>query len=136
MTEQRVLITTQDSQRLHAMLSIPREAEALGFRDRLERRLAAAEVIDRGSVPRSLVTMNSLVGLRDVAINQKFSCTLVYPDEADVVKHKVSVAVPLGTGMLGARVGDMIQCTTPSGTRSLRIEHVFYQPEAARDFHL
>jgi regulator of nucleoside diphosphate kinase len=80
--------------------------------------------------------MNSLVGLRDTEFNEKFSCTLSYPEEADVVKRKVSVTVPLGSGMLGAREGDTIKCPVPSGFRMLRMDRVYHQPEAARDFHL
>jgi regulator of nucleoside diphosphate kinase len=52
------------------------------------------------------------------------------------VKHKVAVTMPLGNCMLGAFEGDTIECPVSSGVRTLRIERVFYQPEAARDFHL
>ena len=96
----------------------------------------AATVVETVDVPRSIVTMNSLVSLRDVHLNEKFSCTLSYPEEADVVKHKVSVTVPLGSRMLGAREGDVIECPVPSGLRTLRVERIYYQPEAARDFPL
>jgi regulator of nucleoside diphosphate kinase len=102
----------------------------------LEARLENATVIQNADVPRSVVTMNSLVGLRDVELNEKFSCTLTYPEEADVLKHKVSVTVPLGNRILGAREGDTIKCPVPSGHRTLRVERVYYQPEASRDFHL
>ena len=104
--------------------------------DRLEERLSTARVIDAGDIPRSVVTMNSLVGLRDLGANEKFSLKLTYPDEADVEKHKVAVTAPLGSLVLGARVGDEIECAVASGVRPLRVERVYYQPEAARDFHL
>jgi regulator of nucleoside diphosphate kinase len=138
MKPQKALITVRDSERLLALLGRLRETgeaqrECL---DRLATRLEAATVIDVEDIPRSVVTMNSLVGLRDLEANEKLSCTLAYPDQADVVNHKVSVTVPLGTGMLGSRVGDTIECPAPSGVRTLRVERVFYQPEAARDFHL
>jgi regulator of nucleoside diphosphate kinase len=138
MNQQKVLITESDQQRLLALLTRLRnwgDTPPDNLRA-LEERLETATVIDTVDVPRSVVTMNSLVGLRDVDLNEKFSCTLSYPDQADVVKHKVSVAVPLGSRMLGAREGDTIECPVPSGLRTLRVERVFYQPEAARDFHL
>ena len=138
MSQQKVLITENDQQRLLALLTRLRnwgDTPPDNLRV-LEERLEAATVIDTVDVPRSVVTMNSLVGLRDVDLNEKFSCTLSYPDQADVVKHKVSVTVPLGSRMLGAREGDTIECPVPSGLRTLRVERVFYQPEAARDFHL
>ena len=80
--------------------------------------------------------MNSFVGLPDVELNEKFSCTLTYPEGADAVRHKVSVTAPLGNRMLGVREGDMIECPISSGIRMMRLEGVYYQPEAARDFHL
>jgi regulator of nucleoside diphosphate kinase len=102
----------------------------------LEDRLETATVVETADVPCSVVTMNSLVELRDMELNQKFSCTLSYPEGADAVRHKVSVTAPLGNRMLGAREGDTIEFPVSSGVRTLRIERVFYQPEAARDFHL
>jgi len=134
----QVMITQGDRERLLALLirlrnwgnTPPDHLRAL------EERLETATVIETMDVPRSVVTMNSLVGLRDLNLNEKFSCTLSYPEDADVVKHKVSVTMPLGNSMLGAREGDMIECPVSSGLRTLRVERVYYQPEAARDFHL
>lgn len=138
MSHQKVLITQCDRERLLALLTRLRNwgNTPPNHLHALEQRLEAATVIETVDVPRSVVTMNSLVGLRDVDLNEKFSCTLSYPEEADVVKHKVSVTVPLGNRMLGAREGDTIECPVSSGLRTLRVERVYYQPEAARDFHL
>jgi regulator of nucleoside diphosphate kinase len=133
-----VMITRSDRERLLTLLTRLRnwgDTPSDHLRA-LEERLEDATVIDTVDVPRPVVTMNSLVGLRDIDLNEKFSCTLSYPEEADVVKRKVSVTVPLGNRMLGAREGDTIECPVPSGRRTLRIERVYYQPEAARDFHL
>ena len=80
--------------------------------------------------------MNSLVGLRDVQLDEKLTCFLAYPDEADLLQRKVSVAVPLGTEMLGRPVGAIVAVPVNNGVRQLRIERVYYQPEAAGDFHL
>jgi len=104
--------------------------------DLLSRRVKEARVVDQRNVPRDVVTMNSLVGLRDLDADEKWSCTLAYPQDADPVSRKVSVAVPLGAMILGRRVGDTVECPVASGTRQLRIERVYYQPEAAGDFHL
>ena len=135
---QKVLITRSDRERLLTLLTRLRNwgNTPPGHLRALEERLETATVIETVDVPRSVVTMNSLVGLRDVELNEKFSCTLSYPEEADVVKHKVSVTAPLGNRMLGAREGDLIECPASSGLRTLRVERIYYQPEAARDLHL
>ena len=124
MKEQKVLITERDRVRLLGVLSRLREwgDTSPAELDALAERLESATVIDADDIPRSIVTMNSLVGLRDLDLNERFCCTLSYPEEADVVKHKVSVTVPLGRRILGAREGDTIECPVPSGLRSLRVE--------------
>jgi regulator of nucleoside diphosphate kinase len=60
----------------------------------------------------------------------------VYPDDADVNDGKLSVLAPLGTALLGASVGDVVEFRTPGGVRRLKVERILYQPEAAGDFHL
>ena len=68
--------------------------------------------------------------------DEKETYTLVYPDEADINEGKLSVLAPLGTALLGMRVGDIVEFEAPAGTRRLKIERVLYQPEAAGDLHL
>jgi regulator of nucleoside diphosphate kinase len=62
--------------------------------------------------------------------------TLVFPRDADTATGKISVLAPIGTAILGYRVGDMIEWQVPAGKRKLKIEEVIYQPEAAGDYHL
>jgi regulator of nucleoside diphosphate kinase len=61
---------------------------------------------------------------------------LVFPSEADFDRGRVSILAPIGTALIGYRVGDTVEWKVPSGRRRLRIEEVLYQPEAAGDFHL
>jgi regulator of nucleoside diphosphate kinase len=138
MTPERPRITEQDHRRLTELLERlpPPGGDDATDVDTLARRLRDAAVVPIEDVPRSLVTMHSLVGLRDLAHNRKLTCRLVYPEQADVVQHKVSVAAPLGSRILGSAVGDVVSCPVDSDTRELRIEAVYYQPEAARDYHL
>ena len=72
----------------------------------------------------------------DLGRGEKFTCKLAYPAEADPVRPSVSVAAPLGTAMLGARVGQTIACWVGEAVRCVKVERIFYQPEAAGDFHL
>jgi regulator of nucleoside diphosphate kinase len=138
MPEQVAFITDRDAERLRGLVDRLRTTGQLDddVLTPLERRVEMAHVIDAGDIPRSVVTMNSLVGLRNLQANEKFSCSVTYPEEADLNKRRVSVASPLGRALLGSRVGDTIECPVESGVRAVRVERVYYQPEAARDFHL
>ncbi len=80
--------------------------------------------------------MNSRVRLSDISKAEKLVYTLVFPRDADSATGRISVLAPVGTAILGCRVGDIIEWQVPAGTRRLKIEEVLYQPEAAGDYHL
>jgi len=60
----------------------------------------------------------------------------VFPSDADIAQSKISVLAPIGTAMLGYRVGDTFEWKVPDGIRRLEIKGVLYQPEAAGDYNL
>jgi regulator of nucleoside diphosphate kinase len=75
--------------------------------------------------------MNSRVRLTDAGTNEEQVYTVVFPSDANVEQRKISVLAPIGTAILGYRVGDMVEWRVPGGIRKLRIEEILYQPEAA-----
>ena len=97
--------------------------------------LDAGEIVPSTAIPADVVTMNSEVTCEDEVSGETHRLTLVYPPDADVDKHKVSVLAPVGTALLGLSVGQSIDWNAPGG-RSLRlcVTGISYQPEAAGDF--
>ncbi len=87
-------------------------------------------------IPPDAITMNSRVRLSDISKAEKLVYTLVFPRDADAATGRISVLAPVGTAILGCRVGDIIEWPVPAGTRRLKIEEVLYQPEATGDYHL
>ena len=65
---------------------------------------------------------------------EELTYTLVFPADAEAVQNKISVLAPIGTALIGYRVGDVITWNVPGGMRMLRVEKIIYQPEAAGDF--
>jgi regulator of nucleoside diphosphate kinase len=102
----------------------------------LRERLHAARVVDRSQIPSNVVTMNSQVVLRNIDSGDRLTCTLTYPGEDRASPRYVSVTRPLGTAMLGKRVGQIIRWPAGARERRLRIQSVPYQPEAAGDRNL
>jgi regulator of nucleoside diphosphate kinase len=90
----------------------------------LERELRRAQVLPYAKVPRNVVTMNSAVQLRDLDTDELEKYELVYPDDADIDRDRISVLAPVGTAVLGYRVGDVIEWPVPAGVRRLRVEKV------------
>jgi len=82
------------------------------------------------------VTMNSTVEIRDLAFDETETYTLVYPEQANIHANRLSVLAPLGTAILGCRVGDVVRVKTPSGARRVRVEEISFQPERTGQHHL
>jgi len=80
--------------------------------------------------------MNSKVRLRDVGRQEEMVYWLVFPGNADPDQNKISILAPIGTALLGYRVGDIIEWKVPAGVTKLKVEEILYQPEATGDSHL
>lgn len=138
MTHQDILITDDDRRRLGSMLHDHR-LNRIERRDRLyalEAELERAQGVDSTELPHDVVTMNSTVEIRDLRSGQTETYTLVYPDRADIGTHRISVLAPIGTAILGCRVGDVVRVKTPSGVRRIRVEEIQFQPEREGAYHL
>jgi regulator of nucleoside diphosphate kinase len=102
----------------------------------LEEELEQANVVSSRDIPADVVTMNSQVRIQDLDAGKETVLTLVFPANADYEQGKLSILAPMGTALLGYRVGDTIEWQAPAGLKKLRVEQVLYQPEAAGDYHL
>jgi regulator of nucleoside diphosphate kinase len=100
--------------------------------EELEAELKRAETVNARKIPGNVITMNSKVLLLADGIEEEVS--LVYPDEADVIKNKISVLSPIGTAILGYAEGDMLEWDVPSGKVRVEVKKVLYQPEADKKF--
>jgi regulator of nucleoside diphosphate kinase len=92
-------------------------------------------VVAPQDIPGDVVTMNSAVLVKDLDTGAEMALTLVFPSEAGLEMGKISIVAPVGTALLGYRVGDTIEWKVPGRVRRLRVEKVIYQPEAAGDYH-
>jgi regulator of nucleoside diphosphate kinase len=132
-----LIVSDADRQRLAALLDSARldrrvRAEYIAA---LETELARAHVVPSAMVPADVVTMNSIVRLRDLDTDEVEEYELVYPAHADVAQNRISILAPIGTAVLGYRLGDVIEWSVPAGLRRLRVEEVPYQPERADESH-
>ena len=137
MTRNEVVITEADFDRLKHLVDSPRYRVSHAALIRtLRTELDRCEVVEPGNVPDGVVTMHTKLTVRDARTREPETFTLVYPEDADINEGRLSVLAPLGTALLGARVGQVIEFAAPGGTRRLKVETIHYQPEAAGDFHL
>jgi regulator of nucleoside diphosphate kinase len=61
---------------------------------------------------------------------------LVYlTDTESISQGKMSILAPIGTAILGYRVGDIAICQVPARQRRIKIQRILYQPETSGDYH-
>jgi regulator of nucleoside diphosphate kinase len=124
----QIFLTQNDMDRLLKLV----EAQPGKRLEKLEGELVRANVVPREEIPADVVTMNSRVVFENETTHERREVTLVYPGSADIGAGKISVLVPIGTALLGLRVGQSIDWELPGGEKQrFRIVGVPFQPEAA-----
>jgi regulator of nucleoside diphosphate kinase len=128
----RIFVTEADHEKLYRLLQSRLDGHSPDreYLDTLEHELDRAEIVAPDAVPSDVVTMNSEVRLKDLDSGQVLTYRLVFPTQARG-QNTVSVLAPIGTAILGYRVGDVIEWRVPKGVRRLKVLDVVYQPEAA-----
>lgn len=128
--EPTIIISHTDHQRLLSLVDIYDTPAA----EELSVELHRAAVVDARDVPADIVTMNSQVVYEDCETFARRKIELVYPSDADASAGRVSVLAPIGSALLGLRIGQSISWQVPSGTKRIRVVELHYQPEACGDF--
>lgn len=129
--QKRIIVTMSDNERLKQLLkSTSPQSDYVGL-EVLEQELDRAEIVTADKISKNIVTMNSRVRLHDLDRDMEFVCSIVFPAEANSDQKKISVLAPLGTALLGYRLGRIVRFPAPGGPRRVKIKAIEYQPEAA-----
>src|SRR3954454_23329258 len=110
--EATIYITELDRKRLEKLITVASERDGIEnheYLQKLEDELDRAETVAPAKVPADVISMRSKVRLKDLNTNEEMVYTLVYPTEANFDEGKISVLAPVGTAMIGHRVGDTIE---------------------------
>ena len=81
----------------------------------LEERLLRARVIDTDEVDTSVVSIGSVVRLRDVDAKETLEYYIVGSAEANPAEQKLSNESPVGKAIMGRKKGETVEVTTPRG---------------------
>jgi regulator of nucleoside diphosphate kinase len=133
MKQRRVILSESDFTNLNALvdaLQLFRSNDS-GCLNVLESDLEGAEVLKPRQMPTNVVSMNSQVHVMDLDSGEDLVYTVVFPQDADMEHHRVSVLAPLGAALVGSRVGQVITPMTPRGRRRLRVGAIVYRHDTA-----
>lgn len=133
MPDKNIIISDADHKRLKAL--IEKVTVDLNTSDEyiqaLNNELERARVVSPSDVPPEVITMNSVVRLRDMSTGETEEYELVYPPEADIACTRISILAPVGTALIGYQAGDIIEWPVPAGIRWFQVDKVLFQPERA-----
>ncbi len=88
---------------------------------KLEDMVANARIIDESKIDTSKVQILNKVKIKNTKNNQQVEYMLVSESESDIKNGKISVATPIARGLLGKKVGDVVDIKVPSGLMSFEI---------------
>ena len=126
-SQDSLILTQADFQKLSSLLSSAQPEIA----ELLEEELGRATIVSNDKLPEDVVSMNATVSFQDLDTRKESVVTLVYPHEANIDENKISILAPVGSALIGLRVGQIINWPVPNGKeKRLKVISVLYQPEA------
>lgn len=87
----------------------------------LKNTIANARILDESQLDNSKVLIRSIVKMKNLSVNKEMTYTLVADAEANLSEGKISVESPIGKGLLGKEVGDIVEINVPNGVLKIEI---------------
>lgn len=81
----------------------------------LSAKIATARIIDESKIDISSVQMLNKVTIRNKTNNATMQYTIVSEPEADLKVGKISIQTPIAKGLMGKKLGDVVEIQVPSG---------------------
>ncbi len=87
----------------------------------LQNRMRMFSMVDVSRIPRDRVGLGSTVVVLDTQKEDEITYKLVTSEESDVTKGLISTTSPIGKGLIGKQVGDVVKIQSPGGVKELEI---------------
>lgn len=87
----------------------------------LEQTLQVAQIVDIGAVKSDRVIVGSKVKLLDVEFDEEVDYSIVGSLESNPNAGLISNESPIGKAIIGKKVGEMVEVTTPAGKIQMKI---------------
>lgn len=85
-----------------------------------------AKIIDESKLKTDSVQILNKVELKNVTNGMKMTYTIVSESEANLKEGKISVDTPIAQGLLGKKVGDVVEIKVPQGMINLEVMNISF----------
>jgi transcription elongation factor GreA len=93
----------------------------------LEDKISRAEVIDVSKLSGDYIKFGATLTVADEDTDEETTYQIVGQDESDIKQGLLSITSPLARALIGKSVGDMVEVSTPGGSKSYEIVKVEYK---------
>jgi len=93
---------------------------------KLEELILNAKIIDESSIDTSKVHLLCTVKVRNMDTRKEFKYTIVPETEANLKEGKISVESPIGKGLIGKEVNEVVTIAVPAGKIRLKILEISF----------
>ena len=90
----------------------------------LESIIATSRIVDTNNIDTSRVSILTRVKITNVSTKKTFEYTIVGEKEADLKAGKISASSPIGSGLLGKKIGEIAEIKAPNGLMKFQIESI------------
>ena len=88
--------------------------------------ISNARLIDESRVKTDEVQILNKVKIKNTKNNAVMTYTLVSDSEADLKAGKIAISTPIAQGLLGKKVGDVVEIRVPSGLMTFEVMDIGY----------
>ncbi|MDD5793735.1 transcription elongation factor GreA [Clostridium sp. HCP1S3_B4] len=87
----------------------------------IENMLKNATVVDESDMPKDTVSVGSIVKVKDYDFDEEVEYSIVGSAEADPMNFKISNESPVGKGLIGKKIGEIVEIPVPDGVSKFEI---------------
>ena len=92
--------------------------------NQLKQLIADSKILDTSKLNANSVQILTKVTLKNVKNNQQMTYTIVSDTEANLREGKISVNTPIAKGLLGKKVGDVVDIKVPNGIMTFEVMNI------------
>lgn len=94
----------------------------------IELKLSNAQIIDIKTIANTgRIVFGATIQILNIKSNEKYTYKIVGDDESNFKKHLISINSPISRGLIGKKIDDIVNISTPGGNvkyKILKIDHI------------
>lgn len=100
------------------------QARAISRIKFLQKVLHYSRIIDPAALPKDCVSLLSTVEFTQLESGARMTYTIVSHHEMNLEERKISCNSPLGSALMGRKIGEVVEVNAPAGAFRIRIDNV------------